>query len=144
LSPVIDLNRCSVFTIENLINSQSGSEAVVRGGPNVSKYITKKVELAEEADVATVYINALKPGFATIELYYRALTSSSVSQIGDVAWVLASPTTTIPSSSRQFNEVRYDIDPAGSFGQIQFKIVMKSTNSSQPPLIKDFRAICAT
>ena len=144
LSPVIDLNRCSVFTIENLINSQSGSEAVVRGGPNVSKYITKKVELAEEADVATVYINALKPGFATIELYYRALTSSSVSQIGEVAWVLASPTTTIPSSSRQFNEVRYDIDPAGSFGQIQFKIVMKSTNSSQPPLIKDFRAICAT
>lgn len=144
LSPVIDLNRASVFTVENIINAQSGSEEVVRGGPNVCKYITKKVELAEEADIATVYLGAQKPGFATIDLYYRALPSSSSSQIGDIAWVYQAPTTTIPSSTRGFSEVKYEIDPAGSFGQIQFKIVLKSTNSSQPPRLKDFRAICAT
>ena len=41
----------------------------------------------------------------------------------------------------------YSIDPLGanvSFGSMQFKIVLNSTNSSRVPQLKDFRAIAAT
>ena len=142
LSPVIDMNRLSLFTIQNRISANNGSEAVANNGPEVSKYITKKIELNEQADIATIYLNALKPFAASIDLFFRTVSGNE--DISQVAFTAASPTKIIPTSSTEFSEVRYDIDPAGSFGAIQFKIVLKSTISSQVPILKDFRAICAT
>jgi len=144
LSPVIDMNRASVHTIQNIVSSNGGSEAVTSGGAELTRYITKKVELNEEADTATIFLNASRPGSANIDLYYRTLEGGSSSNINDVAFVAASPVESIPVNETGFSEVRYDIDPTGSFGTIQFKIVLRSTVSSTPPRIKDFRAICAT
>ena len=53
----------------------------------------------------------------------------------------------IPTNDNKFQEVHYFCDPLGSgspFAKIQFKIVMKSSNSAVVPEIKDFRAICST
>lgn len=148
LSPVIDMNRLSLFTIQNIVGdggSASTGEAVSRGGSELARYITKKVELNEEADIATVYLNVNRPGASNVLLFYRALPGGSGSSIEDVAFTLASPVDgDIPINERGFEEVRYDIDPTGSFGTIQFKIVLTSTNSSAVPKIKDLRAICAT
>ena len=102
----------------------------------------EKIELNEQADIATIYLNALKPFAASIDLFFRTVSGNE--DISQVAFTAASPTKIIPTSSTEFSEVRYDIDPAGSFGAIQFKIVLKSTISSQVPILKDFRAICAT
>lgn len=146
LSPVIDMNRLSVNTIQNIVSSNDGSELTATGGAEVSRYITRKIELTEQADIATVFINALKPGGADINLYWRA--SQSDEDLSSVAWTLANPVGgTIPFNATQFQEAQYDIDPFGlnsSFSSIQFKIVLKAEVSSQPPLVKDFRAICAT
>ena len=144
LSPVIDMNRASVHTIQNIVSSNGGSEAVASGGAELTRYITKKVELNEEADTATVFLNAQRPGSSNIDLYFRTLEGGSSADINDVAFVAATPTESIPINERAYSEVRYDIDPTGSFGTIQFKIVLRSTVSSTPPKIKDFRAICAT
>ena len=144
LSPVLDMNRASVHTIQNIVGSNGGSEAVTSGGAELTRYITKKVELNEEADTATIFLNASRPGSANIDLYFRTLEGGSSSNINDVAFVAASPVEEIPVNETGFSEVRYDIDPTGSFGTIQFKIVLRSTVSSTPPRIKDFRAICAT
>ena len=142
LSPVIDMNRASVHTIQNIISSNNGSETSATGGAELCRYITKKVELNEQADIATVFINALRSGAGDIDLYYRATTADE--DISAVDWTEATPVSPIPANSSEFSEVRYDIDPTGSFGAVQFKIVLKSTISSSPPLVKDFRAICAT
>jgi len=142
LSPVIDMNRASVHTIQNIISSNNGSETSATGGAELSRYITKKVELNEQADIATVFINALRSGAGDIDLYYRVTTADE--DISAVDWTEATPVSPIPANSSEFSEVRYDIDPTGSFGAVQFKIVLKSTISSSPPLVKDFRAICAT
>ena len=119
-------------------------ETGAKGGSELGRYITKKVELAEEADVATVFMNVLRPGSANVRLFHRSLPSGSGSNLDDIAFIEATPTEAIPSNDSTFNEVRYDIDPTGSFGIIQFKIVLTSTISSTPPRVKDFRAICAT
>ena len=142
LSPVIDMNRASVHTIQNIISANNGAENVASGGAELARYITKKVELNEQADIATVFINALKPAAGDIALYFRVATADE--DISSVAFTEATSVDPIPSNRSEFSEIRYDIDPTGSFGAIQFKIVLKSTISSLPPLVKDFRAICST
>ena len=145
LSPIIDMNRASVHTVQNIISANNGSETSATGGAELCRYITKKVELNEQADIATVFVNALKPGAGDIDLYYRVTQGGE--DISGVDWIEATSVNPIPSNSSEFSEVRYDIDPLGagaSFGAIQFKIVLKSTISSLPPLVKDFRAICST
>ena len=145
LSPVIDMNRLSVHTIQNIVGSSGSlSELGAKGGSELARYITKKVELNEEADTATIFMDVNKPGSSDVRLFFRALPGGSASNLDDVAFVEASPVDSIPVNETGFEEVRYNIDPAGSFGTIQFKIVMRSTVSSTPPRVKDFRAICAT
>tara|TARA_B110000444_G_scaffold243575_1_gene262166 strand:- start:5831 stop:11113 length:5283 start_codon:yes stop_codon:yes gene_type:complete len=151
ISPVIDLNRASVHTVENLISSNGGSETTATGGTELARYITKRVELNEEADSATVFLNVLRPGSSNVDLYYRTLEGGSSANISDVAFTAATPAESIPVNESSFSEVRYDLTESiltaaniGSFGTIQFKIVLRSTSTSNPPLIKDFRAICAT
>jgi hypothetical protein len=147
LSPVIDMNRLSVNTIQNIISSNGNSETTATGGGEVARYITKKIELAEQADIATVYINVLKPGGADIDFYWRATAGDE--DITASTWTAQLPVTgtSIPFNDSNFQEVQYDIDPFGansSFSSIQFKIVLQGEVSSTPPLVKDFRAICAT
>ncbi len=146
LSPVIDMNRLSANSIQNIITSTGASEEVTSGGGEISKYITKKIELAEQADIATVFVNVLKPGGSDVELYFRAVDGDT--DINTVAFDQVPPVGgSIPFNETAFQEAQFDIDPFGlgsSYSAIQFKLVLKGTNSSQPPLVKDFRAICAT
>ena len=145
LSPVIDMNRTSVHTIQNIVGSSGSiSEEVSKGGSELARYITKKVELNEEADTATVFMDVNKPGSSDVRLFFRSLPGGSSENLDDVPFAEASPADSIPVNESSFSEVRYNIDPAGSFGSIQFKIVLRSTISSTPPRVKDFRAICAT
>jgi hypothetical protein len=148
LSPVIDMNRASVHTIQNIVSSDGGSEEVTSGGAELARYITKRIELNEEADTATVFLNVNRPASSNVDLYYRFLEGGSSTDINDIAFIEATPTEDIPVNESSFSEVRYDIDETvlsnASFGTIQFKIVLRSTVSSTPPKVKDFRAICAT
>ena len=78
----------------------------------------------------------------------RVLEGGSNADISDVAFTAATPVESIPVNENSFTEVRYDLDETvlsnKSFGTIQFKIVLRSTSTSNVPKIKDFRAICAT
>ena len=50
-SPVIDMNRTSVHTIQNRIGnsgSASSGELLARGGSELARYITRKIQLQEE------------------------------------------------------------------------------------------------
>ena len=140
LTPIIDMNRTSLFAIQNRINSESGSEAVIKDGPNVSKYFTKVISLDEPAEVIDVFISAKQPAGTGIELYYRVCNSDE--DIEQIAFIQGSPTKTIPTG-KVFKEVQYSIDPA-AYAKVQFKIVLKTSSSSIIPEVKDLRAICST
>ena len=149
LSPVIDMNRTSVHTIQNRIgNSGSVAETTPRGGSELARYITKKIVLQEEADVANVYLNTHKPTGTDIKLFYRFVGANNKGSIFEESFIEASPTIgTVPFNDTGFDEVEYEINPGGenvTFGAIQFKIVLLSTNTSVVPKVKDFRAICST
>jgi hypothetical protein len=149
LSPVIDMNRASLISVQNRINNGSAAETASSGGNNIARYITKTVNLADDADVITAFLDVNRPAASNIDLYFRVITSGAETPITETAWTLATPTATIPINDNPsvFTEAQYDIDPLGanvSFGSMQFKIVLRSTNTSTVPKVKDFRAIAAT
>ena len=154
LSPVIDMNRLSLHTIQNIISdsgnatngSASSNELSARGGSELSRYITRKVELAEEADSFTVLFNVNKPAGSDVKLFYRILEGGETGDINDKPFIHV--TGDIPVNEIGFNEARFDIIESDlgnkSFSTIQFKLVLTSTSSSRVPRVRDFRAICTT
>ena len=99
-----------------------------------------------EADVLDVFLNANKPAGANIDLYFKVLAAGDDSDFDSLTWTVAPPDTAIVTNdSGAYNEVHYTIDPAiGKFGSFAFKIVLRSTNTSNVPTVKDFRAVAAT
>ena len=161
LSPVIDLNRCSVTTVANRLNDATTNSSAYNsaangrtyvadtsssGTSNATRYVTKRVDLNNEADILDVYINANKPSGSNIDLYFKVLEAGSDTDFDTLPWIEASPDSIIVTNDAgSYNEVHYSIDPTiGKFGSFAFKIVLRSSNSSNVPTVKDFRAVAAT
>jgi hypothetical protein len=161
LSPVIDLNRCSVTTVANRLNDATTNSSAYNsaangrtyvadtsssGTSNATRYVTKRVDLNNEADILDVYINANKPSGSNIDLYFKVLEAGSDTDFDTLPWIEASPDSIIVTNDAgSYGEVHYSIDPTiGKFGSFAFKIVLRSSNSSNVPTVKDFRAVAAT
>jgi hypothetical protein len=156
VSPIIDAQRASITTVANLIDNQAQSpasgfnvpltftdETTAFGGSSLAKHITSVSSLEEDAVGLKVLVSALRPSGADFDLYYRVATDGE--NIFDKDFTLQTAETTIAPDGNNFREYRYlvggdggDVDP---FTQYQFKIVMRSNNSSKIPVFKDFRAI---
>ena len=160
ISPVIDMNRASVITVSNRLNDATTNssaynttaygqnyvaDTVANGTSNLNRYITKRVDLNNEAEVLDVYINANKPSGANIDLYYKVLEAGSDADFESLAWAILAPDEIIiTDDSGRYNEVHYQKVFGSKFGSFAFKIVFRSSNTSNVPTLKDFRAIAAT
>jgi hypothetical protein len=164
ISPVIDMERCEVVCVSNRINDPSATAADYSansrlvaetnaagvGGTAVSKYLTKKVELAEEADLLDIYLGVNRPTGSNIDVYYRAQESGSDANFNAMPWVLATSDNAIPINDAEvYTDVHYAIDPVVNsvgykFGAFGVKIVFRSSNSSKVPTVTDLRAIATT
>ncbi len=158
LSPVMDMNRTSLFTIQNRVNDvpNNVSAYTTRGTyiadtsnnstSSASKYITKTVDLDTDADVLDIYINANRPNYTAIDVYYK-LTDDTDVEFDDLSWTLINPDSTIPFNDNDvFQDVRYQLPAAEQrpFNRFSVKIVMRSSQSTNVPKVKDFRAIATT
>lgn len=159
LSPVIDLERCSVITVANRIDNPTGSSVPIqerpagshivanfvaetepRGGSANSKYVTKRVKLAEGADGVRIFFDANRPSQTDISVYVK--TAATEEQIASLNWVEVNPVSPIPfSESSEFTEIEYLYDPTQNFTVFEVKIVYTARNSSRIPLVRDLRII---
>ena len=162
LTPVIDMNRSSAITANNRLNDATTAAAAygttaqgrsyveetsALGSSNLNKYITKRIDLTNEADILDVYINVNRPRGSNIDLYYKVIEAGSDVDFDNEPWIAATPPEdAIPENDGGvYTETHYVIDPTiGKFGSFAFKVVLRSTNSSAVPTVKDFRAIAAT
>jgi len=164
ISPVIDMERCEVICVSNRINDPSATAADYStnsrlvtetntsgtGGTAVSKYLTRKIDLAEEADLLDIYLGINRPTGSNIDVYYRAQESGSDANFNAMPWVLASSDVAIPINDAEvYTDVHYAIDPVVNsvgykFGAFGVKIVFRSSNSSNVPTCTDLRAIATT
>lgn len=101
------------------------------------------VSVLEEVAVGLKVIVSIRPSGSDFDLYFR--TANDGEDIFDIDWTLQSPETTIAPDGNNFREYRYLIGGQGGdvaeFTQYQYKIVMRSNNSSAVPVFKDFRSI---
>lgn len=152
VSPVIDLQRCSMGLIHNRIDDQAintpfieVAETDPRNGTHLAKHITNVITLAQQATGIKILLAANRPAAASFDVYYR--TNAEVENIFDEDWVLLSPESNMPSdeNSSVFREYRYlaggDTGTLLAYDELQIKIVFKSTNSAKVPVIQDLRVI---
>jgi hypothetical protein len=152
LSPVIDMERCSVITIGNRIDNNAGvfnagltaltatAETTAALGSNLAKYVTKTIELQDTSDAIKIYLDINRPNGSFVDVYYK--TGNTAGTFDAESWVEATPNTTVKfSDGSTYDETVYDIAPASSFTIFAIKIVMRSTGTSYIPMCQDLRAI---
>jgi hypothetical protein len=87
VSPIIDLRRKSSYFIENLINNDYTNEQFTYGN-SLSKYISKKVVLADgqDAEDLRVYLTATRPINSDIKVYAKFLGSDDPEEFSTKLW----------------------------------------------------------
>ena len=166
VSPVIDMDRASFIAVGNRLNKIDSSSDVYpttdynsslapEGDNNAAIYITRKVSLENPATAFKVFFAANRHNTADIEVYFKALRSDDASAFDDLGYVAfnaaGEPDSTVQPSLVKTDFQQY-IYTAGvtdqgegtaldEFIAFSIKIVLKGTNSAQPPRLKDLRCI---
>lgn len=145
LSPVVDLERCSLITVHNNINAllDTDTRYVAETDPHLGtalgKYITKTVTLNDESNDLKVWVDCHRPTLSNIEVYCKHGHQS----IDDMDWTPMTGIVPYTDTQGEFVEVAFesDIGTDGTFTMFAIKIVFLSSNTSRVPMVKNFRAI---
>ena len=169
VSPIIDLDRKSIVAINNRLNKiDSATDMGVSalqgdyvastnpsGDVNEGIYITRKVALDNPATAIKVVLDMNRFPSASVKLMYKVLRSDDASDFDEIGYNFfntdGSPDSTVNASSTSddYREYQYTAgrktdgtgEPLDEFIAFAIKIVMQGTNTSEPPRIKDLRAI---
>jgi hypothetical protein len=156
VTPIIDLDRISLNSVHNFVNSETAllnddspipgdSELEAIHGTAAARYITHAVDLNNPADQLDIYVNINRPTEGSnVKVYARFKTGEE--DIKNVDFIEMLPSTSIPisSTSNDFNEVAFVKDGLPDFTGFQIKIVMVSNDHANVPVIEDLRAIATT
>ena len=158
LSPVIDLDRKTVVAFTNRLDNIDSSSDVFPttefvgpnepdGDSNEAIYCTKRVTLQNPATAIKVLHSAVRFSGAEIQVMYKILRSDDASDFDEIGWrffnTTGGPDTTVNDSTTRddFIEYEYTQNDLEEFIAFAIKIRMQGTNSSEPPRLKDLRAI---
>jgi hypothetical protein len=164
LSPVIDLNRTSAIAINYRLDRPIGSaqtgynvvenyqsETVGTGSSALSKYITRRVDLATAASALRIFLSTNRPTGSYIDVYYK-VTDNIDANFDALPWYLVNPIDSVPitDNAGEYTDVEYAVTEAASgisnkkFVAFAIKIVFTATNSAAAPSCSDLRAIAVT
>ena len=157
VSPVIDTQRMSMTLISNKTNSpldtttgQRGfvnggfiDETVATAGSAATKYITKEVALDQGSSSIRVIAAVCRQSPCDIDFYYKTKTSEE--QIfAERPYTLLERTTNYTNAStgpNDYKEYEFDVRDIPEFTSVAVKIVLKTSNSSVVPTVKDLRIV---
>lgn len=113
------------------------------GSSAYSKYVTKRIDLLNESSFLKIRYAASVPTAADIEIYYK-LGLTGVSEDFNFVEYRKASVAYSKSNDEQFKDVEIDIPDLPNFNALALKIVMKSTDSTYVPELRDLRIIaCA-
>jgi hypothetical protein len=128
-SPALDTRRVSTTTIENLISSntdiQSTEDYVKFGGDSKTRYITRKVTLADgqDAEDLLVYLTAYKPVSAGIFVYYKIIHREDSDTFLDARW--------IPMTQNTASTIISDTENTNDFKEFVYSVSNYPTNAQK-------------
>jgi len=154
LSPLIDLQRCSAYTIQNRLNSPTTgntpdfvADTAPTGSSSAAVYLTRPIVLENNSTSLDIRLSANVRSSSQIRLFYRTSGGAETRKIEDINWLPfnldGSEDITIAPAEDDltFREYKYSASGLNDFTSFQIKIVMKGTISSYPPICKDMRGI---
>lgn len=148
LTPVVDLDRCSLITTTNRINNPdnwASAEQYV-GDPHDAVYITKMISLDNQISKSIkVYFDAYKSGNTNFRVMYRAVPAGFSGNETTLSWSFfntdgGSDKVVAPDNVFVFRPYEYTASGL-EFIKFQIKICMNSSNQAEVPQFKNFRAI---
>lgn len=125
------------------VREQFFDEITPEGSSTISKYVTAPVKFANPSTYLRVRFAANIPSESDVLVYYKTCSGDS-KQLQTTKYTLLNPDSTLPKvelGNAAFSDVNYTLTGMAAFDSIVVKIVMRSTNSSAVPLIKDLRII---
>ena len=154
LSPVLDVSRISMIAVQNRLNAPTSGntpnfveDTAPTGTSSAAVYLTRSVILENASTALDVRLTQNVRTTSNVRVYYRVSGAEEVRNINELAW---SPfntsgeedTTVTPAENENvFKEYKYSDTGLSPFTAFQIKIVMKGSNSSYPPIIRDLRGI---
>ena len=166
LSPVIDSKRSSWVSVSNRINNIDSASDLAsnltfvastepEGDSNAAIYVTKKVILENPATAIKILLTAHRPATSDIKVLFKILGAQDSVDFDDLNYEFintdGSPDRFVNPSLDQddFQEYEYSAGvtddgigtPLDEFIAFSIKIVMQGTNMSEPPRLKDLRAL---
>ena len=162
LSPMIDLDRKSLIAFSNRVNtinsaSDVSSDSILAldyvgsdqpaGDSNEAIYITRRSALETPATGIKVLVDMNRFASSNVKLMYKILRSDDASDFDEIGYrffnTTGAPDTVVNASldNDDFKEYEFTANNLEEFIAFSIKIVMQGTNSSEPPRLKDLRAI---
>ena len=153
LSPVVDLQRVSAYTIQNRLNNPTVSDVDYVddtkpvGTSTSAVYLTRPVILENTSTALDIRLTQNVRASSSVRVYYRVTSSEEVRNVDDLSWIPFNTdgredvTVTPAENDTTFIEYKYSASNINDFSAFQIKIVMKGSNSSYPPIIRDMRGI---
>lgn len=146
ISPIIDLDRISLLSLDNIISSSSQREIPQDAGQALARYISKTVDLENPADGINIYFDGMLPDEScNIEVYVKRRLLSNSAEFEQISWTKINPVgdkRLSVNSDYEFQETEYSYqDDDEQFDRFSIKIVFTSTNKAFAPEIKNLRAI---
>ena len=116
------------------------------GSATFSKYVSRRINLADTSKYIRINFAINLPTEADVEVWYRVNPVGSTTEFTDLPYTqISTPDATIvraQNESGQFFDAAFSATSSIAFDAIQVKLVLKSKNTSQVPLLKDLRIIC--
>jgi hypothetical protein len=125
------------------------------GGPALTRYFTKPVNLATGFDACdlTVYFDAIRPNGSNLYVYYKILPGTADNaRLDDQSWrLMVQETSDAQISDTQYHAFEFrtasgiaadsSSDTTDKFRMFAIKVVMATKDTTYVPTIKNFRAI---
>jgi len=154
LTPVLDTQRMSVFTITNRLNQPVEgttpdfvADTASTGTSTAAVYCTKSIVLENSSTSLDIRLSSNVRSSSSVKVFYRVLGSEDDTTIDKINWIPfntdgTEDTTVSPAEDDvTFKEYKYSVGSLKDFTTFQIKITMTGSISSYPPKIKDMRAI---
>jgi len=154
LSPVLDTQRMSVFTIQNRLNNPTSgntpdfvADTAATGTSSAAVYLTKPIILENASTALDIRLTANIRSSSSVLMYYRVTGPEDERNIDDLSWTPfnsdgSSDVTIVPAEDdTTFKEYKFTDTDIHDFTSFQLKIVLKGSISSYPPILRDMRGI---
>ena len=154
VSPVLDTQRMSAFTITNRLNNPSSgntpdfvADTASTGSSTAAVYCTKSIVLETVSTSLDVRLTSNVRSTSDVKLYFRIIGSEDDTTIDKINWTPFNTdgeediTVTPAEDNSTFKEYKYTVSGLKDFTTFQLKIGMTGSVSSYPPIIRDMRAI---